>query len=309
MTEILNHIPEKSNSITHYSPELIRNIGENIKAELSEDIIENLLEIKLNNKFIRRRSPIKLKYNMKTSVADAWRKEKEDGEMTEESKFIEEINSNLNKLTTDNYLSIEEKIKTTVLKYNDSMYREILINLLFEKSISEKTFCNLYARLCTIFIEIFGDEFKNELLSKTEAFYAEKIDKEFYISDHSKISYDELCQKNKEKSKLLGVFIFIGGLYEHKIITHPIVMKYFNILMESSLNTLDDSNSIEKYIECMTTLVTQIGNQLEEELEEMFEEMIISKLKIITNDKKNYKPRTRFLILDLFDLRNKKWKT
>ena len=75
----------------------------------------------------------------------------------------------------------------------------------------------------------------------------DKINKKFYIEDHTSISYDDLCARNKEKSKLLGIFSFIGGLYENGIIEYPIVMKYFNTLLESSLKRIvgvKDSGSL-----------------------------------------------------------------
>ena len=46
----------------------------------------------------------------------------------------------------------------------------------------------------------------------------------------------------------------------------------------------------------------------EKELDDKFDELIINKLKQISDNRKKYKPRTRFLILDLFDLRDNKWK-
>ena len=44
-----------------YNYKTIENISSTFNAVLDEDIINNLLEIKKNNKFIRRRSPTRLK--------------------------------------------------------------------------------------------------------------------------------------------------------------------------------------------------------------------------------------------------------
>ena len=93
---------ELSNSIPNYicyTPQLIEEIAKNIQTELSPEIIINLLEIKQNNKFIKKRSPIKLKYTMKTSIADTWRNEKLEQTISDKDKFIEELNGNLNKLS------------------------------------------------------------------------------------------------------------------------------------------------------------------------------------------------------------------
>ena len=85
-------------------------------------------------------------------------------------------------------------------------------------------------------------------------------------------------------------------------------MKYFNILLKSSLNTDDDPVNLENYIECMITLITNIGKKLESELNEDFDKLIINNLKLISQNKEKYKPRTRFLVMDLLDLRKNKWK-
>lgn len=301
---------ELSNSIPNYicyTPQLIEEISKNIQTELSPEIIVNLLEIKQNNKFIKKRSPIKLKYTMKTSIADTWRNEKLEQTISDKDKFIEELNGNLNKLSEGNYNIIKDAIKNLILENKDK-YKDLLLDLIFKKSISEKTYTTLYAKLLSLLIEIYGDSFKNCILQKTKEFYEEKITINV-LNDNDNDNYDILCENNKQKSKILGIFTFLGGLYENKIIEYTIIMKYFNILLESSLNTSNVSINIENYVECMVTLITKIGYKLESELEkETFDNLVMDKLVKISKDNKNYKPRTRFLIMDLIDLRNNKWK-
>ena len=295
----------ESTSFISYTPTEVREIGRGITAELSQDIIENLLEIKLNNRFIRRKSPIKLRYTMTTSAADAWRQEKEeDADISDENKFLENLNSNLNKLSEANYNIIEEDLIKLFEENTDRKFKNISLDTIFLKSISEHTYSFLYAKLITVLINIYGVEFKTDVLEKTESFYETNISKTFLI-DTSKITYDELCNINKEKSRLIGSFTFIGGLYENDIIKNPIVLKYFNTLMSSIDN--DENESIEKYVECLCMLVSKIGKKLEKELDDSFDELIMNKLTVISNNKTKYKPRTRFLIMDLFDLRKRNW--
>ena len=66
-------------------------------------------------------------------------------------------------------------------------------------------------------------------------------------------------------------------------------------------------NNLEKYVECICTLITTIGSKLESSLEDKFDEIIVKKLKEITSNRKKFKPRTRFMIMDLFDLRSNNW--
>lgn len=289
-----------------YTPEFIENLSQTIDTELSHDIVLNLLEIKQNNKFIKKRSPIKLKYTMKTNLAEIWRNEKIDESLSNENKFIEEINGNLNKLSDGNYDLIETKMHNLIIN-NKNDYKELLIDIFFKKSISEKTFTSLYAKLCLLFIKIYGDSFKMSILEKVKNIYDEKINVNF-SNDYDEDNYEIFCERNKEKSKLLGIFTFIGSLYEYNIIEYHFVMKYFNILLKSSLNTDDDPVNLENYIECMITLITNIGKKLESELNEDFDKLIINNLKLISQNKEKYKPRTRFLVMDLLDLRKNKWK-
>ena len=55
-----------------YEYEFIEQLSTIFNAELDENTLNNLLEIKKNNKFIRRKSPLRLSY--KTTAADTWRK-------------------------------------------------------------------------------------------------------------------------------------------------------------------------------------------------------------------------------------------
>jgi len=304
--EVSNFSNNNLENYIRYTPEFIENLSKTIDTELSPDIILNLLEIKQNNKFIKKRSPIKLKYTMKTNLAEIWRNEKIDESLSNENKFIEEINGNLNKLSDGNYTLIETKMYDLIINNKDN-YKDLLIDIFFKKSISEKTFTSLYAKLCLVFIKIYGDSFKASILEKVESIYEEKINVNF--SNYSQEdNYEIFCQKNKEKSKLLGIFTFIGSLYEYDIIEYHLVMKYFNILLKSSCNFDDEQANLENYIECMITLITNIGKKLELELKKDFDTLIINNLRLIAENKVVYKPRTRFLVMDLLDLKNNKWK-
>ena len=63
-------------------------IGKNITAELSPEIIDNLTEIKINNKFIKRNSPIKLEYKLSKNLVLNWRNEKLENNQTATEEII-----------------------------------------------------------------------------------------------------------------------------------------------------------------------------------------------------------------------------
>ena len=55
---------ESSGGVIVYEYDFIENLSNTFSAELDEDILANLLEIKKTNKFIRRKSPLRLSYKM-----------------------------------------------------------------------------------------------------------------------------------------------------------------------------------------------------------------------------------------------------
>lgn len=292
-------------SFISYSPEKIRLIGETIIEILDEDILNLLREIKKNNRFIRRRSPVKLKYTLPESVATTWRKEKEEGaKLNDFDLFQEKLNSNLNKISNSNFKIIEETIKEILIKNQEEKYKQICLEILFQKSINESYFGILYSRLCNSIINIYGEEFRKNIKNKCDIFYNENIVKMFKKNED--ISYDDLCKINKEKSKLMGSFIFMGGLYINSIIDYDFIIKYFNILVDA-IGDNSNSDNYEKYIECLINLITNIGKKMEKELGDNFKEIVIDRLLEIKRDKKRFKPRSRFLVMDLLELHSKKW--
>ena len=108
---------------------------------MDEDIQNNLLEIKKNNKFIRRRSPIRLKY--KISVADKWRDERLNNGENDSDKNRNLLISSLNKLSNVNYPQIITIIKDLFMEIDDNLKLE-LTNVIFDKAITENIYSNLY---------------------------------------------------------------------------------------------------------------------------------------------------------------------
>ena len=125
-------------SVITYSPDAIRIIGENITAELAPEIIKSLMEIKINNKFIRRRSPIKLKYTMSKATVNTWRKENEGivSNVSIEEKLVENINSELNKLSESNFDIINKTLQKILEQKTEEKFMKIALETLFNKSIN-----------------------------------------------------------------------------------------------------------------------------------------------------------------------------
>ena len=292
-------------SFISYSPEEIRLIGKDIVEFLDVDIIKTLLEIRDNNLFIRRKSPVKLKYTLPVSVAATWRKEKEAGSKLSDFDFFQErLNSNLNKISNSNFLVIQKNINELLANNPGKEYQDSCLEILFQKSINESNYGILYSSLCDGIIEIYGEEFRKRIKLKCDLFYNDNIEKVFNKKEG--ISYDELCRINKEKSKLIGSFIFMGGLYINSIMNYDFIIKYFNILIDA-LSDSDNADHYEKYIECLIGFIQNIGKKMEEELGDDFKIIVIERLTEIKDDKKRFKSRSRFIMMDLLDLYSNNW--
>lgn len=296
------------NSFVSYTPDEIRLIGQYITELLDIETINSLKEIKENNLFIRRKSPVKLKYTLPESVAVQWRKEKEIGnQLNELDLFKEKLNSNLNKISNSNFEIIKNNIENLINTNNKSLeYQNACLEIIFDKSINESNFGKLYSRVCDFIIEIYGENFRNLIIDKCNDFYKNNIVRVFNSEQFKNVNYEELCNLNKEKSKLIGSFIFMGGLYNNSIINYDFIINYFNILIDSLFDKSNE-NDYEKYIECLVNFTENIGKKMEEELGEDFKTVVLDKLLEIKNNRSKFKPRSRFLIMDLIDLHSKNW--
>ena len=303
--EILNPITLSHKNIIRYTIEEINEIETQIDTILDQEIIDKLIEIKKNNKSFKHVKQVKLKYSMITKTAEKWKEHKQD-KNREEENFIDNVHLNLNKLTEKLYDTISTKIITTLEEYGLEKSRTIILDLIFNKSITEKQFAHVYCKLCLQLIELYDEQFKEDILIQSDTYYSEHVKKVFIIKE--KVSYDEFCDNNKLKKKLIGIFIFVAHLYLQDIISNEIILKY----IESLFTSIYNSKEYEVEIYCICELVPIVGKKLEQDLlkddfGEDFNTIIIDKLIKITQDKQTYKAKYRFLVLNVLDLYKKKW--
>jgi hypothetical protein len=289
--------------IVRYDIHFIENLLTSITTKLDTQTIKKLTEIKVNNKFITQSNPLVLKYIMEGDTANAWRNEKINNTQDNLTLFNEALNSNLNKLTDLNFDDIQKKIVELINKLDtiDNTYQSSILDIIFNKSITQHTYACLYSKLLITLIQLLGENFKTDLLDKIGVFYKTNIEKEF-----NETSYDDICSSNKNKYKLLGNFIFVGELYVNNIIDKLVVQQYLEVLFNCALNSKDIEN-LDRYIECLINLITTIGSKLEKEMGSEFSSFIMDRLKLIQINKERFKSRLRFLILDVIDLHGSNW--
>jgi len=196
------------------------------------------------------------------------------------------INSNLNKLSKENFDNIYILVNT-ILKEREDILLEYTIKNLLNKAINQPIFCELYAKFYKKFYnnktqKIFLNVF-NDLISLLENKLNCENDK----------NYNELCRYIKDKNRFIGLFIFISSLYKLKIIKNKHIKYYIDYLIKKIKENNED---LEKYFETLCKFLTNIENK----------DLINDYLDILSTFK-DYKlgMRYKFMLTDLFDLYKK----
>ncbi len=329
--------------VTIYSFDKIQEIASSFKATLDDDIINKLLEIKRNNKFITRRTPLRLKYQIQQSVATAWRKEREEREtLSAKERFVNNLLSNLNKLSVKNFsiisedcmkcyrIAIDEYI-AEFKKNNPEMKEESkenadnwedqfietdidcseidneFLNTIFTKGMSEQNFSEVYAKLlqdiCVKKV-IKNMDIVSKIRELCDNFYDKNIN-ELIQSVNSNVDYDELCQLFANKTKFVGGFVMISNLYKYRVLTFNIVKKYFNGLLEYTKHSPQEF--IEKYLDTIITIIMSCGSELDKENNAEFKNNFMNPIIELKNNKNIVKQKFKFKFMDLIELYENNW--
>ncbi|KAK3893614.1 hypothetical protein Pcinc_002575 [Petrolisthes cinctipes] len=232
----------------------------------------------------------------------------------------------LNKLTPEKFDKLVGSVK--VLPIDTTERLSAVIDLIFEKAVEEQSFSSTYAKMCQVLslmsVQGNGNEssnsgksevkFRNLIINKcqkefekdnTEDFRTEGMkeveackDPQKKIELLAKLDYEE----TKMRKRSVGNIRFIGELYKLRMLTSPIMMRIIGTLLE---------RGDEESLECLCKLLTTIGQILEihcgtqakamSDLDKYFKTME----KIV--GERRTTSRVRFLLIDVFDLRQNHW--
>jgi hypothetical protein len=293
----------------HYSYETIEYISNSFNATLDEELVNKLLEIKKGNKFIRRKSPLRLKYKIHDSVAQHWRKEREEKELlSNEELFNLEFSGFLNKLSIKNYSTLLDKICELYNQQdNKDDINNKIVNMTFEKALLEKTYSNLYAQLLH---DLNINNLSEICKSVSSKFYDTSIDntiKQF----NSEMSDEEVRKIFSTKMQFVGGFIFIANLFIFNLITYENVLQFYNGLIQYF--ELSPIEYCDTYLDTIEQILNTAGYQLERKAvtKEQFYEDFMSVLYKYQNIKADVNPKmsnkNRFKMMDITDLYKRKW--
>lgn len=284
-------------SITQYTFSEIEAIASNFTATLDEDVINDLLEIKKNNRFIRRKTPVRMKY----VIADSWRVSGKDSEeITDDVKFTNSITSNLNKLSGKNADVISNEIMN-LFKTLPDQDTNIFLDIVFEKALEEKFYSDTYAQLVGTIFNSTDVLSKDYLLSKCNTFYNEKIESVVdKLKKSADTNYDELCAIFSTKAEFIGGFVFISNLFNYDIVDYDLVNKYYSGLKEYALSVPEDDIGI--YVDSIVSILTNCGKKLQDFNPEKFNENFLDICDKLIADRSRVKAKYRFKLTDILDL-------
>lgn len=239
--------------------------------------------------------------------------------LNEEEELFRETRNILNKLTPQNLQKLTASLIN--LPITNEYRLKGCIDIIFEKAIDEQVFSQTYGQLSKVLSQIKvpstndpnrNVNFRTMLLTRCQ--------KEFDTDYAADIKYEDLVeeannekdeQKKKEllemadykllkaKRRSLGNIRFIGELFKLGMLTEGIM----NDCIERLLKTESD----EENIECLCRLLTTIGKEVDKPNNAAKMKNYFSRLENIVKKKDTTTARTRFMILDIIDLRKNQW--
>lgn len=231
----------------------------------------------------------------------------------EEEAKQRQLKGILNKLTPQNFEKLFEKVKSVNIDNAGTLAG--VISQIFDKALMEPTFCEMYANFCyhlagelPDFIE--GNEkitFKRLLLNKCQEEF-ERGERE--QEEANRVEGDgEVKQSEQEKEekkirarrRMLGNIRLIGELYKKKMLTERIMHECIKKLLGQHQNP--DEEDLEALCKLMSTIGEMIDHPKAKEYMDAYFDMIMN----LSNNMK-LSSRMRFMLKDVIDLRNNKWR-
>ncbi|KAJ3832085.1 armadillo-type protein [Lentinula raphanica] len=233
----------------------------------------------------------------------------------------------LNKLTTENFDSISDQIIMWANKSEQQSDGRTLIkvtHLILEKAMDEATWSEVYAHLsCKMMEKISpkvqdggmkdldgnpvsgGQLFRKHLLRRCQDLFerawvtreAQVVTKEdSYFALYS----DGYYAAQKAKRQGLGLIAFIGELFKLHMLTERIMHECVKRLLSNAENAEVDA------IDTLCKLLTAVGRTLDTANASSHMNHYFSCLKILAENP-NFDSRTRFMLQDVIELRQRKW--
>lgn len=251
-----------------------------------------------------------------------WRKKKPsilDKHLTDEERLKHSINSELNKISSDNYVVITDTIKTILsnitIKYDEIL--SFMIDNIFDKAVTQPNICPYYIKLTYAIMDDKNKQFIITLLRNKCTMYHTILTKQHSNAKENKdeTNYDEYCNKLKRKTYQKGFSQFIGELHNYDTLTSKEILFFYKQMITNIINCLNDTGNtdedlIEDNIVYLHKLVEVSLGKLISDKNNAVVTKFAEGIKDIINDSNIAKisQRLQFKLKDCYDLFSKKLK-
>lgn len=243
--------------------------------------------------------------------------DEEDSEAVKTQELFRRVRSILNKLTPQMFQQLMKQVTELTIDTEERL--KGVIDLIFEKAISEPNFSVAYANMCRCLMGLkvpTSDKpgvtvnFRKLLLNRCQKeFEKDKDDDEIFEQKQKEMDAateeeerqrlkEELEEaKNKARRWSLGNIKFIGELFKLKMLTEPIMHDCIVKLLK---------NHDEESLECLCRLLSTIGKDLDFEKAKPRMDQYFHQMEKIIKEKK-MSSRISFMLQDVLDLRKNNW--
>ena len=269
--------------------------------------------------------------DMSKEIALAEQFKKKIDEEAEKDPIRFKITEHLNKLTVDNYKITAQDIYQIIEKDIES--QEKFLDVLFNKSVNEKAFVKLYAKLCKDFDKKLPqkapikEEKKGDKVKKSNSMMRSKLlDKckeIFKIENNEKFdSYIKVQDPDERNTKLkkfvLGNVNFIGELINIQILSKKIVRQCLNNLFERFFDLKSDESLKMINLEAIVILLDNFGTllklkeaKMKSEDKKTFNELVDEYLKklneVIEKKDLSIENHVKYKIINLIERSKNNW--
>ncbi|KAJ8357843.1 hypothetical protein SKAU_G00206370 [Synaphobranchus kaupii] len=241
----------------------------------------------------------------------------EDPETARTQELLRQVRSVLNKLTPQMFQSLMKQVTELTIDTEERL--KGVIDLIFEKAISEPNFSVAYANMCRCLMglkvpttdkQTVTVNFRKLLLNRCQMEFEKDKDNDQLFEEMQKAmeaaAVEEVRQRLKEeleeakgtaRRRSLGNIKFIGELFKLKMLTEAIMHDCVVKLLKSH---------DEESLECLCRLLSTIGKDLDFQKAKPRMDQYFTQMEKITKEKKT-SSRIRFMLQDVLDLRRSNW--
>ncbi|XP_066459421.1 eukaryotic translation initiation factor 4 gamma 1 isoform X2 [Eleutherodactylus coqui] len=243
--------------------------------------------------------------------------EEDDPESIKTQDLFRRVRSILNKLTPQMFQQLMKQVQDLAIDTEDRL--KGVIDLIFEKAISEPNFSVAYANMCRCLMGLkvpttdkpaVTVNFRKLLLNRCQKeFEKDKDDDEVFEKKQKEMDAattpeekarlnDELVEaRDSARRRSLGNIKFIGELFKLKMLTEAIMHDCVVKLLK---------NHDEESLECLCRLLSTIGKDLDFERAKPRMDQYFNQMDKIIKERKT-SSRIRFMLQDVIDLRLCNW--